>query len=118
MKITLVGMGSGTYAGLTVAGAQAVRRAGYIIGARRLLDALPDDCAPDRAALYKTDEILALLREKQGVCLLYTSPDNRISGNGGGAGGAVCAEPVPGQRGAFTHRCGGGAAGALSLIHI
>ena len=46
MKITLVGMGSGTYAGLTVAGAQAVRRAGYIVGARRLLDALPDDCAP------------------------------------------------------------------------
>lgn len=67
MKITLVGMGSGTYAGLTVAGAQAVHRAGYIIGARRLLDALPDDCAPDRAALYKTDEILALLCEKQGV---------------------------------------------------
>ena len=67
MRITLVGMGSGTYAGLTVAGAQAVRRAGYIIGARRLLDALPDDCAPDRAALYKTDEIIVLLREKQGV---------------------------------------------------
>lgn len=63
MKITLVGMGSGTPGGLTVRGLAALQGAGLIIGARRLLQNLPDGCTGNRTALYKTDEICALLQE-------------------------------------------------------
>ena len=59
MKITLVGMGCGDYAGLTLMGAKALEDAEYILGARRLLQTLPEVCGQQRSALYKTDEILA-----------------------------------------------------------
>ena len=62
MKITLVGMGSGMPGSLTAAGLEALRGAELIIGARRLLEHLPDGCTANRAALYKTDEICALLK--------------------------------------------------------
>ena len=42
MRITLVGMGSGAPGGLTVRGLAALQGAGLIIGARRLLQNLPD----------------------------------------------------------------------------
>ena len=63
MKITLVGMGSGTPGSLTAAGLETLRGAELIIGARRLLENLPEGCTVNRAALYKTDEICALLRQ-------------------------------------------------------
>ena len=63
MKITLVGMGSGAPGSLTAAGLETLRGAELIIGARRLLENLPEGCTANRAALYKTDEIFALLRQ-------------------------------------------------------
>ena len=63
MKITLVGMGSGAPGSLTAAGLETLREAELIIGARRLLENLPEGCTANRAALYKTDEICALLRQ-------------------------------------------------------
>ena len=57
MKITLVGMGSGAPGSLTAAGLETLRGAELIIGARRLLENLPEGCTANRAALYKTDEI-------------------------------------------------------------
>ncbi len=63
MRITLVGMGSGTPGSLTAAGLETLRGAELIIGARRLLENLPEGCTANRAALYKTDEICALLRQ-------------------------------------------------------
>ena len=82
MNITLVGMGSGAYTGMTLRGEAALRRAECIIGARRLLDALPDTCAHDRAALYRVEEILSLLREKAGknIVLLYSGDTGFYSG--------------------------------------
>ena len=62
MKITLIGMGSGTPASLTAAGRDALLDAELILGARRLLEQLPAECTPDRAALYKAQEICARLR--------------------------------------------------------
>ena len=62
MKITLIGMGSGTAASLTAAGRDALLGAELILGARRLLEQLPAECTPDRAALYKTQEICARLQ--------------------------------------------------------
>ena len=63
MKITLVGMGSGAPGSLTAAGLETLRGAELIIGARRLLENLPESCTANRAALYKTNEICALLRQ-------------------------------------------------------
>ena len=63
MKITLVGMGSGTPGSLTAAGLETLRGAELILGARRLLENLPEGCTANRAALYTTDEICALLRQ-------------------------------------------------------
>lgn len=62
MKITLIGMGSGTPASLTAAGRDALLDAELILGARRLLEQLPVECTPDRAALYKAQEICARLQ--------------------------------------------------------
>ena len=53
MKITLVGMGSGTPGSLTMQGLNALREAELIIGARRLLESLPDGCTGNRAPLDK-----------------------------------------------------------------
>ena len=62
MKITLIGMGSGTPASLTAAGRDALLDAELILGARRLLEQLPAECTPDRAALYRAQEICARLQ--------------------------------------------------------
>lgn len=51
MKITLVGMGSGTPGSLTMQGLNALREAELIIGARRLLESLPDGCTGNCAPL-------------------------------------------------------------------
>lgn len=82
MNITLVGMGSGSYSGLTLSGAAALAEADCIIGARRLLDALPESCTPDRAALYKTAEILSLIQEKadKHIAVLFSGDTGFYSG--------------------------------------
>ena len=50
MKITLIGMGSGCPESLTVQGYAALREADLILGARRLLSALPAGCTENRTA--------------------------------------------------------------------
>ena len=59
--ITLVGMGSGYAGSLTVQGLAALQKADRIIGAKRLLEHLPEGCTANRKALYKPQEILAEL---------------------------------------------------------
>ena len=82
MKITLVGMGSGTPGSLTVQGLSALREAELIIGARRLLENLPDGCTGNRAPLYKIEEICALLRmtEAAHVAVAYSGDTGFYSG--------------------------------------
>lgn len=82
MKITLVGMGSGTPGSLTVQGLNALREAELIIGARRLLENLPDGCTGNRAPLYKIEEICALLRmaEAAHVAVAYSGDTGFYSG--------------------------------------
>lgn len=82
MKITLVGMGSGTPGSLTVQGLKALREAELIIGARRLLENLPDGCTGNRAPLYKIEEICALLRttEAAHVAVAYSGDTGFYSG--------------------------------------
>ena len=82
MKITLVGMGSGTPGSLTMQGLNALREAELIIGARRLLESLPDGCTGNRAPLYKIEEICALLRttEAAHVAVAYSGDTGFYSG--------------------------------------
>ena len=82
MKITLVGMGSGTPGSLTVQGLNALREAELIIGARRLLESLPDGCTGNRAPLYKIEEICALLRTTEAayVAVAYSGDTGFYSG--------------------------------------
>ena len=82
MKITLVGMGSGTPGNLTMQGLNALREAELIIGARRLLESLPDGCTGNRAPLYKIEEICALLRttEAAHVAVAYSGDTGFYSG--------------------------------------
>ena len=82
MKITLVGMGSGTPGSLTMQGLNALREAELIIGARRLLESLPDGCTGNRAPLYRIEEICALLRttEAAHVAVAYSGDTGFYSG--------------------------------------
>ena len=59
--ITLIGMGSGTPESLTAQGLAALQNAGLILGAKRLLEQLPQGCTEHRKALYQPEDVLAAL---------------------------------------------------------
>ena len=61
--VTLIGMGAGLPGSLTAEGLAALQQADLILGARRLLEHLPDGCTEHRKALYKPEEILTCLAE-------------------------------------------------------
>ena len=63
-------------------GLNALREAELIIGARRLLESLPDGCTGNRAPLYKIEEICALLRttEAAHVAVAYSGDTGFYSG--------------------------------------
>ena len=110
MRITLVGMGSGAPGGLTVRGLAALQGAGLIIGARRLLQNLPDGCTDNRTALYKTDEICALLQEAgcEQTAVVFSGDTGFYSG-----AGALC-RALDAAGTPYTVEPGV----SLSLIHI
>ncbi len=101
MKITLVGMGSGLPGSLTAQGLQALQTAGLILGAKRLLQNLPDGCTPNRKPIYLPDEVLACLQAEtlsdrraglqRGYRLLFRccGAGAQAAGTGGGNNGAA-----------------------------
>lgn len=63
MNVTLLGMGCGTEA-LTIEARNALIQAGLIVGAQRLLDALPEDCSGKRvAAVASADIVNCIVKE-------------------------------------------------------
>ena len=80
--ITLIGMGSGTPGSLTAQGLAALQGADRILGAKRLLAALPEGCTGNRQALYKPDEILACLaaHPDEEIALVYSGDTGFYSG--------------------------------------
>ena len=82
MKITLVGMGSGLPGSLTAQGLQALQTAGLILGAKRLLQNLPDGCTPNRKPIYLPEEVLACLQAElcQTAALVYSGDTGFYSG--------------------------------------
>ena len=83
--VTLIGMGAGLSGSLTAEGLAALQKADLIVGARRLLEHLPDGCTEHRKALYKPEEILACLAEhpEGDTALLYSGDTGFYSGASG-----------------------------------
>ena len=82
MKITLIGMGSGCPESLTLQGFAALREADLILGARRLLSALPAGCTVNRAAAYRPEEIPELIHASgcEKIALVYSGDTGFYSG--------------------------------------
>ena len=80
--ISLIGMGSGCPGSLTAQGLEALQSAGLIVGAKRLLEHLPDGCTANRKALYKPEDILACLaaQPEADAAILYSGDTGFYSG--------------------------------------
>lgn len=77
MNVTLLGMGSGTAAHLTKAAETALTDAGCIVGAKRLLAQLPENCSDHRFAATKPGDILAILEQNRDRdCVVVYSGDS------------------------------------------
>lgn len=82
MNITLIGLGGGGSGALTKQAHERLRRAQIIVGARRLLDALPEDCAGERVEAVRYADIFAILQQHadQVCCAVYSGDTGFYSG--------------------------------------
>lgn len=82
MLVFIIGMGSGVESTLTAQAAEALRSAGIIMGARRLLACLPEGCTQNRVSTYKAEEMLTLLRAERPsrAVLVYSGDTGFYSG--------------------------------------
>ena len=83
--VTLIGMGSGKWEALSEQAQQAVRSAGLVFGAKRLLAGLPADCTARQFALYQPADILETLAQNPGqdAVVLYSGDTGFYSGASG-----------------------------------
>ena len=83
--VTLIGMGSGKWEALSAQAQQAVRSAGLVFGAKRLLAGLPPECTARQFALYQPAEILETLTQAPGqdAAVLYSGDTGFYSGASG-----------------------------------
>lgn len=82
MNVTLLGMGCGTAETMTAEARRALAAADLIVGASRLLAALPGGCTSNRAAATKPQEILNLLQQAActAPCVVYSGDSGFYSG--------------------------------------
>ena len=83
--VTLIGMGSGSWEALSAQAQDAVRRAGLVFGAKRLLAGLPPECTARQFALYQPADILETLAQAPGqdAAVLYSGDTGFYSGASG-----------------------------------
>lgn len=81
-KATLIGMGCGTWEGVTREAEAALRQADAVLGAARLLRILPDSVTANRVAEIRPGELARLLRENawESPCVLYGGDAGFYSG--------------------------------------
>lgn len=104
--VTLIGMGSGKWEALSEQAQQAVRSAGLVFGAKRLLAGLPADCTARQFALYQPADILETLAQNPGqdAAVLYSGDTGFYSGGVRSAHAAAGAgHPRAGVSGRFQH---------------
>lgn len=75
MRVTLAALGGGTPETMTLECAAALKAAGCIIGAKRLLEQLPEGCTQNRIAAIRPDAILAKIQEQDTDCAVVYSGD-------------------------------------------
>ncbi|MBR3560869.1 MAG: precorrin-6y C5,15-methyltransferase (decarboxylating) subunit CbiE [Oscillospiraceae bacterium] len=80
MQVTLLGMGGGTPQSVTAEAWDAIRDAELVIGAARLLDALPPIKGQRRCAAVRAEEITALLAQKSRACVIFSGDTGFHSG--------------------------------------
>ena len=82
MQVNLIALGGGTAETLTAECLAALRQAEVLIGAKRLLTALPEGCTENRIPAVKAAEILEILQNSQGnaACVLFSGDTGFYSG--------------------------------------
>lgn len=85
MTVTLTGLGCGTEYTVTAEALSAIEKADCIIGARRLLDGLPEGCTSNRISAVDPEKIAELLSEGgfENACVLYSGDSGFFSGASG-----------------------------------
>ena len=84
MRVTLAALGGGTPETMTLECAAALQMAGCVIGAKRLLEQLPEGCTQNRIAAVKPDAILAeILRQDKDCAVVYSGDTGFYSGTRG-----------------------------------
>lgn len=96
MRVILTAMGGGWENSITMECRQALEQADLIIGAKRLLDSLPEGLSAKKKAAVKGEEILAALEESKEVCCIL------FSGDAGFYSGARLLLPRLAERGILT----------------
>lgn len=82
MRVTLAGIGCGTPDTVTAEVRGALARADYLVGAKRLLDRLPEGISPRRDAAVRPGDIVELLQSSgcDEACVLYSGDSGFYSG--------------------------------------
>ena len=75
MQVILASLGGGLPEGLTEECAAALRQAGCILGAKRLLEHLPQGCTENRIAAIRPEELLEAIMGQQTDCAVVYSGD-------------------------------------------
>lgn len=75
MRVTLAALGGGTPETMTLECAAALKTAGCIIGAKRLLELLPEGCTQNRIAAIRPGAILEEIRRQGTDCAVVYSGD-------------------------------------------
>ena len=83
MSIHVIGMGMGSPGTLTSDAQNALHKADILIGAARLVDALPDHYKGERIKSVRTDEIAGLIKTSPGknICVLMSGDTGFYSGS-------------------------------------
>lgn len=93
MQVILAALGGGTMDTVTAECMDALRRAGCILGAQRLLERLPEDCCANRVAATRPAELLdSIMQQSQDCVVVY-------SGDTGFYSGARSLQPLLRERG-------------------
>ena len=93
MKVILAGTGCGSQGSMTGEVCDAIRQADLLIGAKRLLESIPEEVTARRAAAIYADEILEIIRQAGAgaadcdpaskepvICILYSGDSGFYSG--------------------------------------
>lgn len=75
MQVTLASLGGGRPETMTAECINALQRAGCILGAKRLLENLPQGCTENRVAAINPQDLLDAVSRQQGDCVVVYSGD-------------------------------------------